>query len=396
MSVEVPSWYADAIAGSHSIVERVSIVDRDGNVLQRLDSEDGFVFAGSVTSSRLRLPAGDARLSIANPGGIWTPRTGANDLGIGARIRIERGISAAAGSVLFSIFLGQIENPEAQVSAGASVLVVACKDLWRIFAKKRSRAPIELEEGRGVGDTIRSLAVLAGWPDDDDLFDFDDDRQTIAVSAGYPTYTLLADLMTQVASDYSLWLYPSPDGPLTLEPLPTITDDLTAVATYEPGERSTLLAVTKGLYADDLYNAVDVLGTSSRGSRTYFGSARDMNPDSATYNPPAGFDPDWPDGGGPMGDLLAEPIRSSGIGSDEQAQRRAEAALFAACLFQERHDWSIVNDPARRPGDTVYLGEPNADIAGVQLIDELAQDLSIGEGDDTSRILSKRLRSLIA
>lgn len=396
MSVDVPSWYPDAIASSHEILERVSIVDVDGNVRQALAGEDGFVFSGLATSSRLRLPAADLAIALSNPGGIWTPRTGSSDLAIGSRILVERGIRSAAGSVLFPIFLGQIDNPEAQVTTNGSVLSIRCKDLWRTFAKRRSRAPIELVEGRGVGDTIRALAVAAGWPDDDDAFDFDDDRQTITADAGYPTYSLYPDLMQQVASDYSLWLYPSPEGPLVLVPLPSIDDDLEPVATYEPGETSTLLAITKGLSSDDLYNAIDVIGGSSRSGRVYFGSARDMNPESATYNPPPGFDDDFRNGGLWIGDLLADPIRSSGINSDEQAQRRADAELFAAALYQEAHDWSIVNDPARRPGDPVYLRSSLADVDGVQLIDELSQDLSIGTGDDSSRILSKRLRSLVA
>lgn len=394
MAQAVPDWYLPAIAQHHGVRTRITQIDWDRREIRELTGDSGKVVSGNLTLSRLTLPAATLSVTIANPGGALTPRVIGDTFAIGGLLKVERGIETPQGSARFTQMVAYIDRPQVQVTADDNVLTIQASDLWRVFAKKRSRTVLSFDRGQGVGHAIRTIALLAGWPSGDAWFDFTDDRQVFAAPQSYPAYTLLADLMLQIAGDYALELRPRYDGTLLLQPAPTTTDTLTPVRTYQPGETSTLLEVTKGLDADNLANAVEVEGQSHYLGRVVRGSARDLNPNSPTYNPPKGFDPAWPNGGGPMGDLLMEPIQSAGITTDAQAQRKANQLLLAACLFEETHDWSIVNDPSIEVGDVVTLIEPDSDVAGDMLLDEISEDLSEGQGDDSSRISSKRMRKL--
>lgn len=413
MAQPVPDWYLPAIAQHHGVRTRITQIDWDRREIRELTDEnaspgfvvpgfgrvgaqDGALLGGSITLSRLSLPAATLNATIANPGGLWTPRAIGDAFQIGSLLKIERGIVAPQGSIRFTQMIAYVDRPQVQVTADDNVLSIQASDLWSLFVAKQSRTVLTFERGQGVGHAIRTIALLAGWPSGDQWFDFSDDRQVFDTPRSYPAYTLLPDLMLQIAADYALELRPRYDGTLLLQPAPTVTSALTPVRTYQPGETSTLLAVTKGLGKGNLHNAVEVEGQSHYLGRVVRGSARDLNPASPTYNPPPGLDPAWPNGGGPMGDLLMGPIRSAGITTEAQARRKAEQLLFEACLFEETHDWSFVNDPSVLVGDPVFLGEPTSDTSGVELLDQISQDLSAGEGNDSSEVSSKRMRTLVA
>jgi hypothetical protein len=396
MASAIPDWYLTALALSHDVVTRITQIDWDRNELLELTGSGGYIFNGSVTSNRSQNPMSELTCKIANRNGLWTPRVVGDTFAEGTLVKVERGIRWRGNSVMFEVMHGIVQSPVLNVTTdGDDELSVTCRDLWRVFAKKRASDVLVLERGSPVQAGVRTAAVLGGWPDVDDWFNLDDARQTFGIDTVVPIGALWADVMTQIASDYSLWVRVGPDGRLTLSLAPSASNQGDPIRLYAPGALSTIVTAQTGQNTDGVYNHVRVKGQNGRLPRTYHGEARDMNPDSGTYNPPPGYDPAWKHGGGPMGDLQDEEVVSAGITSDEQAQQKAEQLLLEVCLYSEEHELGVFNDASIGPGDVVQFVAPEFNVDATLILDAHSQDLGEGESD-TSAISGKRQRRLLA
>lgn len=394
MAQLVPAGYLDAIAQSHGVRSRVAVLDDSRNELLELSGADGYVVDGTVTMSRSQNPARTATLTIANPGGVWTPRSLASELSIGRYVTIQRGVAGASGATLFQVLLGVITEPQLQVGYSDDVLTITIVDLWRTLQKKRFQTVSLAQAGQRVSSRIRELAVLGGWTDDASQFDLDDGGAVFSADTPAERYSLIADEMETIAADYALWLRVAWNGVLTLSAAPSVDSQGDPVRSYQPGEVSTLVEITKRLTDAGFYNHVLVTGQTAA-STVVSGEWRDLNPLSASYNPPAGFDPAWRSGGGPMGDLMMEPWSSAGITAASQASAKARQLGFEVATQQESHDWSIVGDPSIEPGDVVSLDVVEADVSGSMVVNEMSMGLSEGAGDDLLRIATSRQRRLV-
>src|SRR5687768_17279319 len=123
----VSATFHQAVTKRHRRVARVSALDASFQPIAGgvLSGEQGYIIEGSVLQDRRRVVRRSCSFSVANPDGVWTPRSPLDFFYWGNLIRIERGIIIGGQAEYASLGVFVIDAPELEVSAsGSSVMRV--------------------------------------------------------------------------------------------------------------------------------------------------------------------------------------------------------------------------------------------------------------------------------
>lgn len=400
MARDIPDWYLDALAAGPTLSTRIVLLDDMRQPLIQITGDDGegIAFAGGFAARRIGNPSRTADLSVVNDHGAWTPTSLASEFSIGRYATVERVVSYAGNEASFQLMIGQITDPSIEVTPTDDFMGLKLVDLWRVLQKKRFQSMLVKQRGMRLREWVRIAAVAAGWPDDDSQFDLDDGGAAFTEDQPVELYGLIADDLEQSAEAFGCWIRVGYDGTLLLSVLPTVDDQGTSIRSYSPGETSTLMRLGKQLTDAGFYNHTRVTGQSLRSGVVVEAEWRDLNPLSPSYNPPAGIDPQYLGGGGPLGDRMMEPYSSSLILTYEAALAKAKQLGFAAATLQETHNISAIADASLEPGDVITLGVEEADAVGDLLLNDVQMGLADGgEGDsDLFQVDGQRQRQLVA
>lgn len=167
-----------------------------------------------------------------------------------------------------------------------------------------------------------------------------------------------------IAEAASFDLYFDNDGICVLSPVRDYTD-VDGDEVYTEGSEAMLLAASRRITAEGVYNAVVVTGEGTSDTQ-YRATALDDDPASPTYVY------------GPFG--LVPTFRSSPlINSQASADAYAAATLNSIKGTTESISWGQIVDPSLDAGDTVTIVNTAGQIARTLVIDKLSIPLSVSE-----------------
>jgi len=353
-------------SGNYTLAARALVVDDD---LETVVSEvPGRLLEGSVSIDRLRQIRREGSLTLTNedaaldaliaPGRIW---------------RLERGAIVAGVPQYVPMMTGLVD----EVGGKRQVRI----RLWgrQMIADQQFSSAVTLPERMRVRDAILQLGGLGGLGTAPELYDLDDGFATLQATRTFDEGENILAAMHTIAAAHALELYDDPYGRTTLRPFV----DPSAQApdwTFEPGEASILLSTDRTLKARrQIFNRTIVVGI---GPDRYpiEAQARDLNPNSPTYNPP--------DGSGPMGDRPRPRFVSTDIHTQAAANAVALRLLYEGALADE--DYSAAAMPLPFITERSVVRFPEYDDAF--LLDKLTIPLRAGN----MTMQSRRVRSLIA
>lgn len=390
-----PAFTAALLSGDHGVATRITAIDQDEREIAEWTTEEGYATAGALSIARERQPRRFVDFTLANPGGIWTPRTVRDLLALYRRVKVERGVVLANGSTEWiGKIVGLITNPRTQLTSDDSTVSVVAPDLWRLIMRSRSQEAQAWEPGTGIGQVIREALDPAGFTSL--TWDIDDGGAVVSMLLVLVADQIRAEFALKVAVDHGLEVYVrmttvyirpvaciGADCPTGPGPHFRAADDLV----FALVEGQITKEVTKDVNAEDLYNHTTAGGESTNGPLVW-AEARDLDPLSPVYDPP--------DGSGPIGDQQREPYRSAGITDQVQALQVAETLLLESTFVEHAYGIRALIDPRLDEGDAGHVG-PFSDIDADDdvLVDTLSYGLSVGEGQDEMALTSKALRRLV-
>lgn len=161
----------------------------------------------------------------------------------------------------------------------------------------------------------------------------------------------------KMAASLGAWLYFSPAGVCTLEPIPD-PETQPIVATYAEGDEATILAVNKSITEDHTYSVAVVSGENVGVGAPPRATAEDDDPQSPTYV------------GGSFGRVPIF-LKSKFITSAAQAQDVADALLLRAKGASEVVSLQVIPNPAHNIGDVISVKRTRAGVNSRYVIDGL-------------------------
>jgi hypothetical protein len=296
-------------------------------------------------------------------------------------VRVESGLALPAGGVEYvSAITAVVTEPHLD----GALLSANLTDLSAVVSEAEFEEPVSFPRGMDVGDYLRALLVLAGWPDDDAWYDFEDAGRELPADMSHDPPDRPWEAAVDAARDQGMRLYFDADGTLRLRAVPVLAET-TPVWSFAPGADNTGRITSKALDLARLRNRATARGEGSAGSIVQ-AEVRDLNPDSPVYNPPPGH-ADYP---GPAGD---RPIRvvSAGIVDPDQAEEVARVLLQDNALATETIELVAAAHPGLDEEDVI---EARNDDFGVDAR-YLVASFRLSTRSLAQPIVAKRLRSLV-
>lgn len=371
----IDDTFREALKHTHKRVTRVSSLDSSFRTIATLSGEDGYAVHGSVIIDRRRPIQRTCTFSIANPEGIWTPRTASDFFAWGNLIRIERGIYIGGVANFVDLGVFNVDSPSSSIERARSILNVQGQDRMKRGAKSKFSEPTTYATSTRIQAVILDMCEDAGLGST--MYALDDGGKTLAAARTYDTQEERMKAMFDLARDYSLELRVDALGRVVLAPIVSLEQRPT-VWTFTPGEDAVMLGITKDPNDDEFYNHVVVTG-----------EAADLTPVRAEASDTNPASPTWI--GGPAGDRTYF-YTSAMIRTTLQAQEVANAMLPEVMLVEEAIRMPIIVNPALEAGDAIAIAEPVTDTNDRYLIDSI--NIPLGEGSST--VQTKKLRSLAA
>lgn len=376
--IAVSAGFVAAVKQPHKRIARIQLLASDLSVVDEITGVDGVAVDGSVSIDANRRRT--CQVTLANPGGAWTPSGPDDPLFVNRLIRIERGIEVDGLPELIPLGLFLIDRARITVDPSGSTVDIAGQDRVKLSAKSRFTLPETYPAGMSVAEIVQTIATEAGMGGS--LFRLNDGGNVLGGDRTFETNSDRWPAITQLATDFALVAYVDRDGFLVLEPAVTLETVPEPAWTFERGREAIMLGITKEWSDDQLYNHVRVIGQAGD-LPPVMAEDRDLNPASPAYNPI--------DGTGPIGDRLFEHT-SPMIRSIEQAQEVASAKLLEVALVQEALTIPSVVHPALQVGDAIVVNEQLSATADTYLIDTLT--IPLGAGAMT--VSARKLRDLRA
>jgi len=393
---------ATALRGSPTIHTRMQLLDESDQAIDELSGEDGYLIDAQLTMDRTRHPRHMVNnLTIANPNGVWTPRSLAGELWIRKRFQIDYGVQLPSSSIEW-VTLGRFLIDRPRVQFPEEALTLQASDYWKLGHKRKLRQTVTLEKGTRLEDVVLRLGLLAGFTAE--RMRLNDSDVVLAAHIILPFGADVLQELTRVVEEHDHEVYADWDGWLTLRHAPRLCagaecrsseahlgglDEDAEAFPITTGEDAVLLAVTKDWNDDQLYNAVIVVAEGAQ-RLTVSAEARDLNPYSPAYNPVPGTDPAWPNGG-PLGDRLLPVHYTARLADEFACYQLAQRFLFENSLVEEAYDLTLATQPQLMPGDLVALDHAESDSDALVLIDAISFGTSV-ESDQSLAI--KQLRWL--
>lgn len=323
----------------------------------RMAVEARIVAAGSTgtnpTGTTVAIVGGDVQLDATadvrstvdlsvDGTGRWP--TAASDLlaPYGAEVWVRRGIAYGNGTTEWvSLGYHRIDTVEQDTPPNGPIRISA-QDRMAGIIEARLLAPVQYPAATTYGDLLDALvtevypSAVIEW---DDATDGDAiGRQVIGEE---DRYALLNDLVTSVGK---VW-YWDHRGHLVIATPPDPTDP---VFTVNAGAGGVLVALSRRLSRQGVYNAVVATGEAADTETPVRGLAVDDNPLSPTY---------WSGQFGKVPRFYSSPF----ITTEAQAQAAARSLLLTSLGLPYAVDLSAIPNPALEPGDAVRVVYPGRD-----------------------------------
>lgn len=352
---------SDVLRHSHQRVVRISVLDSLWNPVPGsvLTGTDGYAISGSVAQQA----AGDIRrrlwLSVANPGGLWTP-DGPGSLFYWDRyLRVERGVRVADTDFLAPLGVFLIDTP----AVTDNVLSITGADRMDRALRSEFTDPVSYPIGSGVGATVKDILVEAGVGDD--RWTIDDGGATLGAARHFEVGDTRLSAARALATNFGLEVFADASGYMVVQPKPD-PNALTVAWTFAAGAEATHLGVSKRWSRDRFYNHIRVAGESAD-QVPIMAEAEDTNPASPTRVD------------GPMGRRLYKHT-SAMITTEAQAQAVADAQLFERALIEESIDLPHVANPLLEVHDLVRIVDQRSRTNDSYLISALNTPLAESGG----------------
>lgn len=331
--------FAETLATHHAPLSRVEFLAADLDTV--LGTLDGRLVSGSVTTDRTTDTYASASVDAVTVDNRVDAATRdlLTSLIVASRpVRISRGALVNGVPILKPQITGLItddedDDPSAHVSFSVSSRLS--------IAKRKFQGVTTIAEGVRVRDAIRQLLELGGLGTSDELYDLDDDVQSVTVARTFDTSDEILGAAIKWAFDYGLDLLVDGSGVVIMRP--SIDAAAAAVAwDFAPGPVRTLVALrrrTRGV--SQLFNRQRVYGRGADGYDV-MGEARVTDPASPLY-----WRVDF--------DLPAEPYSSPDITTVAQCETVAARLLFENNTLEETRSADVVPIPLISAGDVVMF-----------------------------------------
>lgn len=345
----------------HQRVTRVSVLDSLYNPLPGLvfTGGSGYALDGSVSQDASRLVRRALRLTLANPGGVWTPDQPSDAFYWDKLLRVERGVRSGGIDYWAPLGVFLIDTPEA---SSAGVLAISGADRLDRALRSRFTASTAYASGSGVGASVRDILEDAGVGTT--LWSVADGGATLGATRNYEIDDERTSAAKTLAGDFALEVLADANGYAVIRPKQD-PSTLPVAWTFAEGVDSTMLELSKSWSRERFYNHVRVVG-----------EAADLSPIVAEASI---TDPSSPvNTSGPMGDRLFT-YKSAMIRTSPQAQSVADSLLWEHALIEEEIRMDFVPHPGLEAGDVVEIVHPDSGTDDRYVIDSITTPLGSGQ-----------------
>lgn len=372
----VSADFLAAVRASHRIVSRARIItpgvtgaDPAGTDLRIVD--------GTVTLDATADIRGSLDLTLAEP---WPAGTTTGDVvPYGTELAVSRGVVFGNGRIERApLGIYRIISVE-QEDAPDGPLRVSAQDRMAAIVDARLMAPVQYDAATTYGAVLLDLVqeVLPDQP-----IEWDDATNLEAlgrkVVAEEDRFAFLNELVTAVGK---VWWFDY-RGVLVIRDPP---DPTAAVFDVDAGANGVLVALSRALTREGMYNAVVATGEGADQVPPAFGVAYDMDPDSVTY---------WEGDFGKVPRFFSSPL----LTTDAKARNAARSMLLTALGLPYSVSFGMVPNPALEPLDAVRVVHPPRPTNTPHVVTELhvLEQLTIGLGAATEMSATTRKQTLSA
>lgn len=372
----VSDRFLAAVRSSHQIVSRARLVTPGQEGADPVGVDLGVV-DGQVTLDGTADVRGSLDLTLAEP---WpTGNTTSYVVPYGSEIAVSRGVVFGNG-VIERVPLGiyRITNVE-QGEAPDGPLRVTGQDRMSAVVEGRLVAPVQYGPATTYGTVVADLVqeVLPGqgieW---DDATDTDTIGRTVVVEED--RFAFLNELVTALGK---VWWFDY-RGVLVITDPPDPTVPVVDVAA---GRGGVLVAMSRALSREGMFNAVVASGEGADDVPPAYGAAYDFDPASVTY---------WHGAFGKVPTFFSSPL----LTTDAKARKAARSMLVKALGLPYEVGFGMVPNPALEPLDAVRVIHPPQAVNTPDVLIELhvLEQLTVGLGADTTMTASTRRQTLSA
>jgi len=361
--------------GTYTLAVRALVLASDLETV--LHEVPGHLLDGSVDMDRKREIRRQASITLEDAGLIYRPRTPTSWTWPNHIWRIERGAIVNGQPQYQPLITGLVVQPqEATPDRAVTVQLVS-----RLAAADQQFAePVVLTSGMRLNDVVLTVGALAGLGVDPALYVLEDGGAVMLETRVFDVGDNMLESLVRLCFDQGLSLADDALGHTTLAPF-VDPSTVAPVATFSDITASGLLSLTRTLEQRPVYNRANVVGIAPD-AYPIEAEARDLNPDSPTYNPV--------DGSGPIGDRPRPRYVSTDIHDQATANTVALRLLYEGALYEE----AIAANAQPLPGteDRQVVAFVGAGAMDNYLLDSVRLPLK----DGAMGMATRKIRSLLA
>ncbi|MBA3403959.1 MAG: DUF5047 domain-containing protein [Gemmatimonadaceae bacterium] len=349
------------LSRSHQRVTRVSLLDSLFNPLPGLvfTGDSGYAIDGTVTQDITQTVRRTMSITIANPGGVWTPDGEESAFYWDKHLRIERGVRVGGVEYLAPAGVFLIDAPEVT----GNTLRISGADRMDRATKSEFTLPSSYATGQRVGTVIQSILTSAGVGND--FWTIDDDGATLGTARSFEQADERLAAALTLADDFSLEVFADAAGFMVVRPKQD-PRDAPIVWTFQEGADATHLGLSKRWSRDRFYNHILVSGEGADTSKAL------IRAETSVTNPSSPLRVT-----GPMGDRLYK-YTSAMITTQAQADKVAASLLWRRAIIEEEIRLDHVPNPTIEVGDAVRIVDTNTHTDSRYLISSLNLPLAGG------------------
>jgi hypothetical protein len=364
------------LSGDYTLALRALVMA--GNLSDVLAEVPADVLDGSVDMDRHRQVRRRGRIVLDNSAGGYTPEDAASLTWPNRIWRLERGAYVDGTPQYVTLMTGLLNEPRQAVRDQTIPFTLEGR---LTLANQQFSAALVLVSGTRLADAVRTIAELAGLGTDDALYVLDDGGRSLVADRAFDVADNMLDALHKLASDNALDLFDDALGRTCLAPW-SDPSTVEPAWTFDATSDALTLDVSRTLRGQQtIYNRANVTGVAPD-RYPIEAEARDLNPNSPTYNPL--------DGSGPIGDRPRPRYVSADIHDQAAANEVALRLLYEGALFEESIATSAVPLPGVEDRQVVRIVGAGANDS--YLLDSVSIPLRGG----TMRLATRRVRSLIA
>lgn len=332
----VSSGFLAAVRSSHQIVPRARVITPGATGVDP-PGRDLAVVDGTVTLDATADVRATLDLTVME---AWPDTATTADLvPYGTELAVSRGVVFGNGAIERApLGIYRISSVE-QADAPAGALRITAADRMAGLVEAKLLAPLQYLAGQSLGDVVADLvegvypAAVIEWDDATDAVTL-----TRAQVVESDRYAFLNDLIT---AHGKVWYFDY-RGVLVIRTAP---DPGVPVWDVDAGAGGVLVAASRRVTREGVFNAVAATGEALDDAPPPFGVATDTDPASVTF---------WD---GPYGKVPRD-YSSPFITSDAQAVTAAAAILAQSLGLPYSVDFTAVANPALEPLDPVQVTYP--------------------------------------